>query len=100
MFIQISKQIRAAVAAGNVIFNRLNDWGSIAWKGVQWSNLNRKHPNALNTLTFVKIRIIYSTCDCPYLFHSPSTSTYLSTFVCSFPMTWHINLEDCHKTAS
>jgi len=53
-FIQISKQIWAAVAAGNVIFNRLNEWGSIAWKGVQWNNLNRKHPNALNMLPFVK----------------------------------------------
>jgi hypothetical protein len=54
MFIQISKQNWAAVAAGNVICNRLNDWGSMAWKGVQWSNLNRKHPNALNMLLFVK----------------------------------------------
>jgi hypothetical protein len=54
MFIQISKKIWAAVTASNVIFNRLNDWGLMAWKGVQWSNLNRKHPNALNMFPFVK----------------------------------------------
>jgi len=56
MFIPISKQIWAAVAAGKVIFNRLNDWGSMAWNGAQWSNLKRKHPNALNMLPFVKIQ--------------------------------------------
>lgn len=98
-FIQISKQIWAAAAAGNVICNRLNDWGSMDWKSVQWSNLNRKHSNALNMLPFVKVRQHVALVTVHNLFHSPSMSTYPSTFICLLRMTWQIIPEDCHKTA-